>query len=364
MSAVGYSGIGSFLFFIDETYFGGGGPLGTALVPVPPAITDKHIPINPTEVVEWETPQYEEYEVTLYGNSLPTRVSTVVAPGTLSLTQIYHAPFLLSRVFSTTTSGAWAADGTAFISMSMTNYERVNKPICMHIHLDNRETGADDIDENMYGGKCTSYKWEITTGEVLKEVVELEFGNTSTHAISMNTDANYHNGRFAIWDGQKVDMNDDVIAIAQNRVSITTTTDLDADIASIDSASIEIKTPHQTHVGLGYESQNFTAKNSYDVEAIVTAKIKGNKPIEEIRKRFETRTNIPFKFQVSNAGYIEYIQCTNMKLGKVGTLSIPDAAGDAVLQLEMTFKATSSSALTYLGYFQQSTTANPTSYLK
>jgi hypothetical protein len=361
VDASGYSGIGSFIFVIDEPVFGGGRTGGTAAVPVAPTSADLHIPINPTETIEWERPTYEEYEVTLYGDSLPTRVSTNKAPGTLSLTGIYHAPFLLARAFGTSTSGVWDADGTATIDCTMTNYERIHKSMCMHIHLDNRDTDLGDIIENMYGGKITSYKWEIATGEVLKEIVELEFGNTTTDAIAMNPAATFHNGRFAVWDDNKLDINGNVAAIAQNQMTITTTTTIDACISSIDSASIELKLPHQTHIGIGYESQNFDAKNSYDVEAVITAKVIGNTFIEDLQKRVKSRLMCPVKFLITNSGtYQEYIECTKMVLTNIGSLTIPDAAGDAVLQVEMTFKAVAASVLTYHGTFQQTLVATPT----
>jgi len=362
-TAVGYSGINSFAFFIDEAAgYGRGGYGGTILVPVAPDAGDQHIPFNPLESLEWENPKYETLKLVLLGDSTNTVISTKVAEGTMTLNTIYHAPFILSRVFGTTTSGVWAANDSATIDYNMTNYMTTTSSICTHVHLDNRQ-GSDDIDLNLYGGTITSYKWTVADGEVLRESVSISYNQFDESAIPMNADANYHNGRFALWNSEYLTDQDDVIAIGQHKISITTTTLIDADVAVYSSAEINLIIPQMKKTGLGYEQVMFNAKTAYDITATMNIIPKGKQPLDEVASRIESRSTIPFRIQISNGTTTEYLQCTKMRLETIGQISIPKAQGDAVMGLSCNYIATRTSELTYSGTFVQATTTNPQTYI-
>ena len=178
----------------------------------------------------------------------------------------------------------------------------------------------------------------------------------------MNTAATYHNGRFAVWNSEYLTANSDVIAIAQHKVTVTTTTTLEADIAVYSSADITINVPQMKKTGLGYEMVTFNAKSSHEVIVNMSIIPKGKQPIDEVASRIESRSIIPFKIQIANGTTTEYIQCTNMKLNTIGSISIPKAEGDAVMGLSCNYISTASSVLTYSGTFVY-TDADPETYI-
>ncbi len=363
----GYSGKNSFLFYGDEDDFAVGISGGTIASPANPTAGVTHIPFNPMSTFEWEMPEYEEYEEVFIGNSLASRFSTIKKEGSISLESVYHAPFLLSRIFGTSTTGLWAADATATIAMTMTSYETTTKSIWIHTHLDSR-SGSDDIDVNLFGGLITSYGWGIESGDVVKETAEVEIANATTGALAFNAASNFHNQKFALWNHERTTTTtDEVVGIPQNKVTITTTTLIDADIAMIKSASFEMSLPRTADVGIGYESRSWAAKNAYEFSAKMTVKIKGDKPFTEIFSRFENRQVVPFKFLITDDSvntYYEYVQCTNMRLKTGGGYSIPDATDDSSLELELEFLPTANSVITFAGKYAYATTVNPVSYLK
>lgn len=366
-TAYGYSGFGSFVFFIDEIGgYGSGGYGGSIASPANPDAADTHIPLNSLTELSFDIPKYSLYEQVLMGDSVPTRQSQVFEVGSLSLTTIYHAPFLMSRFFSNvTTSGAWASTSET-ITMNLTNWETTTDSIALHVHVENRDTTGDDLDLNMFGGQIKSYEWSIESGAMLMENVELSFNQTTTGAIAYNTGTGYHNKKFALWNTDRLVNSDlEALAVQQKKVSITTTTTIDAAIASYSAAKITLKAERFEETGIGFEQLSLTAKKNWDVEATMTVKPKDDLMVLQLLSRFEDRLVVPFKMQITEGSRSEYIQCTNMRLSDIGTISIPEASSDAVMQLELTFLPTAESVVQYVGTFNASGgTSIPTTYIK
>lgn len=358
-TAQGYSGIDSFAFFIDEIAgYGRGGAGGTLLVPAAPDAQDLHIPLNSLTDLSFDLPKYTMYEEVFLGSSLPSRQAKIVEAGSMSLSTVYHAPFLASRFFtSTTTDGAWSANPET-ITLGMTNWETTTNSIAMHVHVDNRK-GSADLDLNIFGGVITSYGWEMATGEVLKENVELSFNQFDESAIAFNAATDYHNQRFALWNTDRIIASTKVLAVTQQKVTVTTTTNLDAAIATYTNAKIDIKGERVSDTGLGYEVMNFNEKKSYDVEASLTVKPSSNYSFTQFKLRFENREVVNFKMQAGGTTTTEYILCTDMRLYEIGSVSIPSPSGDAVMQLELQFRPTETSVVTFVGAYDGTSTVNP-----
>ena len=363
-SAIGYSGDNSYVFFIDEIAgYGRGGYGGTLTSPAAPDGDDQHIPLNSLVSLDMELPKYGMYEAAYIGDSIRTRQSTILEPGTVTLDAVYHAPFLASRFFTKKQwDGTWSADPET-ITMDMTDWETTTNSIALFAHIENRDSSGDNLNITMYGGQITSYGWTIESEDVLKESVEMSYNQytTTTTDISYNSDADYHNQKFALWNTDRILDDTSVLAIQQKKVSVTTTTDLDSAIASYSSAALTISTEYQSEVGIGYEQQNFSEKQVYDVEATMTAKIKDDYPISQFVSRFEDREKIHFTIKINETSYSheEYLRCTNMRLESIGSVTIPDPSSDAVMQLELVFLPTSDSVVSYSGEFDGTNTATP-----
>lgn len=359
-TAQSYSGINSYIFAIDEIAgYGKGGFGGTIASPAPPDAGDLHIPFNPFTTLSIELPKYGIMEKTYVGNSLPTRQSTILELGTLTLTTDYHAPFIMSRFFTGKHyDGTWSASPET-VTMGLENWETTTNSLALHLHLDNRDSTADDIDLNVYGGFITSYKWSIAQGDSLQEEIGISFSNWDEGAIAFNADTSYHNQKYALWNSDRILDSTKVLSIEQHKVTISTVAALDAAIACYTEASITLKSERETATCLGNESTNFSEKKGYDVEATMTIKPKDNYPLTEFRLRFEERDDVTFKFLITEGTRTEYIQCTKMKLHEIGPVTIPEPAGDATMGLSLVFLPTDTSVVTYSGSFDGTATATP-----
>lgn len=362
--AEGYSGNSSFVFYTDEIAgYGKGGYGGTLTIPVAPDAADTHIPLNSLIDLSFTLPAYSTYEEVFMGDVLPSRQSQILEAGTLSLSGVYHAPFIMSRVFTNVTAPTtWALTDT-HVTMGLTNWATTTDSMAFHVHIDNRDTTGDDIDLNLFGGEIKSYGWLMENGGVLKETVELEFNQFSESAIAFNAATSYHNQKFARWNQERVS-NSAVIAVTQQKVTITTTTNLDAAIASYSTGGFTFTSERVREVGLGYEQANFTGKKNYDFEATMTIKPKDNYPITQFELRFLNREVIPFKMQIGGTTSTEYVECTKMRLFDIGSVTIPSAKSDAVMGLELKFRPTRDSIITYVGTYDGTSTAIPTGYIK
>ncbi len=365
MAAQGYSGKGSFVFYIDEAAgYGKGGTGGTLATPVNPVSGDIHVPLNSLTEISFDLPKYTTYEEVLMGDSIPTRQSKTLEAGALTVSGVYHAPFLMSRFFSAASDdGTWTLDPET-LSMAMTNWETTANSVAFHVHIENRDSSKDDIDLNLFGGAMSEYSWAIETDDVLKEEAVFAFNQSQVGAIAFNTAATFHNGKFAMWNEDRIINSNEVLAVTQQKITVSTIAALDAAIASYSSAKITLKTEYAQETGLGYEQTNFNEKKSYDVEATLTVKPNDDLAIEQVLLRIENRQSITYKMLITEGTRSEYIQCTEMRLDEIGSVAIPAANGDAVMGLELTFKATAESALTYVGTFDGTSVPRPVGYVR
>jgi len=363
----GYGSLASFMFMIKEsTTYGAGGSGGTLAAPQLPTTLDVHIPFNPMKKFAWKMVPMTDIEEVYIGDDQPTRFAVGYGEGDVTCETLYHAPFQLGRVFAATTSGAWAADATAIITASMTGNITTLKSDCIHLHVDSK-SGSEDLDLNFYGCYIEEYAWIWEKDQPVRERIKYKYNQTATGAIAFNTAATYHNSKFAAWNDQRFDAStSNVIGVGKSKISLTTTTDISADIGSVESIEWIIRVKQYPYDNVGNDAMYYIARGDISVEVVVKSRPKGSTLVTQMLSKWQNRTAGTVKFQITDAvaaEYYEYLQCTNMRIADIGDCDLPSAQDEGSMGLTTTFKNDVNSALTFAGKYAYATVPDPNTYI-
>lgn len=359
----GYTGPNSFIFFTKESAYGCGGAGGTQAVPVNPVGGNTHIPFNPMVNFKIKPPKINVESKTFMGNVMPSRYTVGMNPGECSIETVYHAPFLMSKIFPTKTVGAWAADLTATLAFAMTNHATLDESLCLHMHLDDKQSVPEDIDLNFFGGFMNDYEWEIEEKKDLIEKASLKFNNWQAGAIAFNSAATFHNQRYAMWnDCWLYDTASKVRGIPFSAFTVSTYTALDNSI-KVKKANFKIISTRSEESFIGADYVQQASKKEYEVEGKITAVLIGDETIDEFIAEWESRTAASYKLLHTSGAFTEYLQCTKMCIEDISEVEIPQLNESPLSGIELTLKSNDDSALTFAGAYDQDQTPVPTNYV-
>lgn len=367
MSVQGYGSLGSFMYSIHEgTTYGAGGSGGTLAAPQLPTTSDIHIPFNPMTKFSWKMVEMQDVEEVYIGDDQPTVYSVGWGEGEVKIESLYHAPFQLTRMFATTTSGAWAADATATITCTMVSNLTTQKSECIHIHIEDKAS-SEDLDLNFFGAYMEEYAWVWEKEKPVRERINYKFCQSTTGAIAFNSAATYHNQKFAAWNDERFDAStSNVIGVGKGKITLTTTTAISADIGPIESIEWIIKVKRYPVENVGSDAMYHVQNGDISVEVIVKCKPTGNTPILQMRSKWQDRTAGTVQFKItdnSGSDYYEYLQCTNMRIKSIGDCDLPSAADEGAMGLQLTFKNDINSALTFAGKYKYASVPTPDGYI-
>jgi hypothetical protein len=369
MVVEGYTGPLSFMFFITEIGHGKGGTGGTVAVPVNPDADDTHIPFNPVKSTKFTAPIWKQIKEILMGEIIESTFTPGdMEDGKQSITDaIYHAPFLMAKIFPKKEIGVWGADLTAKIAMSAALDDFVLTPetLATHFHLDDKAGTPHDIDINLFGGMLEEYSWSFKVGDVLRENAEIRYTNIKTGAIAYNSAPTFQNQRYALWNDLWIS-DSKVVGIPFTALTISTYANMDAAIRVI-GGKFTIKMPRKTGNYLNSSATSGLAESSHrthlEVEFELDVEVIDDEAYTESLAQWKSRTDATCKVMWTSGAFSEYLQCTKMVLDPDGEYEIPEVKDSPLFATKLKFMPKSDAVLTFAGAYDQSESPDPILYI-
>lgn len=369
MTNEGYTSPLSFQFFIKETGHGKGSTGGTVAVPVVPAGGDTHIPFNPMKGIKFTAPIWKQIKEILIGEI----IESTFEPGDMEdgkqpiSDAIYHAPFLLAKIFPKKTLGTWADDANASLAMSTALSDFVGEPesIAYHAHIDDKAASPHDIDINLFGGMVEEYEWSFKIGDVLRENAQIRYTNIKTGAIAFNSVSTFHNQRYALWNDVWI-KDGRVKGIPFSALTISTYAAMDAAIR-VTGGRFRIKFPRKTNTYINSTATSGLAESAprthIEVEVELDVVIIDDEAYTEALAKWNDRTDATPKVMWTSGAFYEYLQCTKMKLDPDGDYDLPESRDSPEVTKTLKFMPCSDAVLSFLGMYDMSETPVPTNYV-
>lgn len=365
----GYTSPNSFQFFIKEIGHGKGGATGTVAVPVAPVAGDTHIPFNPMKSTTFTAPLWNQIKELLTGDIIESTFTPGdVLDGKQPITDaIYHAPFLMAKIFPKKVIGAWAADATASIDMTAALADFIATPetLCNHLHIDDKAASPHDIDVNLFGGMVEMYEWAFKTGDVLRENADISYTNIKAGAIAFNSAATFQNGRFAMWNDLWIS-DSKVVGIPFTALTVSTYAAMDSAIRVTGGRfKITIERKRNTYISSSSTSGlvESAPRKILNVEVEFDVDVIDDEIYTETLAQFKSRTNATPKVMWTSGAFYEYLQCTKMKLDPDGNFGIPEHKDSLLFSTKLKFIPSSDSVLSFKGMYDMSESPAPTGYV-
>ena len=359
----GYTAPLSFQFFIKEIGNGQGGTGGTVETPVNPDAGDVHIPFNPMKASGFTMPTWTQIKEVLMGEI----VESTFTPGSKEegkqniSNAIYHAPFLLAKIFPKKDVGSWADDTNATIAMTAALADFVGTPetICNHIHIDDKDSSPNDIDVNLFGGRVEEYSWDFNNKDILRENASIIYNNVASGAIAYNSAPTFQNQRYAMWNDTWI-KDSRVRGIPYTALTISTYAAMDASIKIV-GGSFKIKMPRSSEKLMEYV--NTDSRTYIDPSLELDVSVIDDEMFTEALAKFADRTDVTGKVKWTSGSFEEYLQCTKMKLEPDGIYDLPEVKDSPAMKKKLIFKPASDAVLSFAGKYDMSELPDPTTYL-
>ena len=363
--AQGYGSYDPRVWFIREAGYGGGEGTDPAS---PTALTagSTHVPFNNVDGgVGLKVPSPEVELKKIIGNIYPHVLSGGMAPQTMSVTTLYHAPFILSEIFSDVTIGAWGA-GTATIDMTAltADWSAAQDSIAIHFHNEDA-AGVNNVDWDFYGGVLTSYSWEISDANGpsanIMESFDVSYSFAQENVVVMNPAPTFHNNGFAYWNTDILDASrGQTIEVPASDCTFTADAGFNAGV-NWQRVNFTIETPRAQELtnGTGHATQ--TWRDGLNISVEVEGILKSATLYAEAVKSWYDRPVADCSLSWTKGSTTETLTCTKMFIDDMKEITAsPD--DDIPSKITCVFKPTSDSALTFAGVYDDVNTPDPSAY--
>lgn len=308
-----YTGKGSYIYIKTE-----GSTFGFSAAAIG---ASGHIPVNPClDLSNLPEPKYREKIIKTMDSEHALLIYTeLMEKGTADLEFIFKDIFLMAMAFHyKVVDTPWTGTDDD-ITMDFTAITH-RESFMLHIHIDH---ATDPVDITFYGCQIEAYKWVVTPGELMKEVVTISCINAKEDVQVMVCANGFHDQRWGSAVGGWGNWDSD----APYHASQCTPT-IGGAITSIalQSYSIGFEYPKKTE----HTTDSMIALNvNYDDFPVYFFEVEGpmltDAELVEIRKTFANKTtNQTIKVTFGDA--TKYMQFINGYLKTCDNVKIPDSA--------------------------------------